>query len=189
MADFLQAGEADRVDTRGFLQSLDAAAWSRRDSEDSVSTEQENSFIRMINQAEAGINAVQTPENINTNTFVGAQDMIQTMSEAMNSIMSDESMRGDDSEYETVASSESSSDVSNFIPEIESTRISFILNEEASPGRGGTPTVEAVVVKRKRGRPKKTAVEKKSETPIKKRKTRKIKTGFQRGRARTEGFM
>ena len=67
--------------------------------------------------------------------------------------------------------------------------VEFILNEEASPVRGDTPTIEAVVVKRKRGRPKKTAVEKKSENPIKKRKTGKIKTGFQRGGARTEGFM
>ena len=63
------AESEDGVDSRGFLQSLDAAARSRRDSEDS---EQESSFIRMINQAEAETRAVKTPENINTNTFVGA---------------------------------------------------------------------------------------------------------------------
>ena len=92
-ADFLQAGERDsddRVDSRAFLQSLNAVAWPRRDSEDSVSTEQENSFIRMLNQADAGINAVQTPEKINTNTFVGAQDMSQTMCEVMSKRLSED---------------------------------------------------------------------------------------------------
>lgn len=67
------------MDCRGFLQSLGYAR-SRRDSEDS---EQESSFIMMIKQAEAETRAVKTPENINTNTFVGAQDMSQTMDEVM----------------------------------------------------------------------------------------------------------